>query len=344
MALRLYIETTRRQNAEGKSWIRQPNNFISAVAIILSLLSIGYQVLKDRNDGIDKNLAALSAIVSELTKMDSDMLTTSIKDPQLLDNLSIYVTNRRVALLAEADRLIESLGKRAPHAQLAVLGPEYLQIYDYKTGVKYLRMMTVPPSAEPEQLGAWRSLGIAYFSQGAASLGDARDAFQHAVEIYPEPHDVGSIVMELAVHEQWAQLELTSSHYSQATEQFGDALKLSYELPCSPARSRQISRIAGEADVSLVALRSQDSQGAEKVRQSWTALEAADKCPRTSVQQTTQQQGQRASGAEMTTVCKFNQGARSSQTEDFAPYGVQPIAVGAACTDGLGSYGVGVRQ
>ena len=45
-ALRLFIAKTLRENADQRSWIKQPNNFISAVAIVLSLLGIAYQIYR----------------------------------------------------------------------------------------------------------------------------------------------------------------------------------------------------------------------------------------------------------------------------------------------------------
>ena len=46
----------------------------------------------------------------------------------------------------------------------------------------------------------------------------------------------------------------------------------------------------------------------------------------------------------ITTVCRFNSGPRAGTSFDFQPYGVQPIPVGAPCTDGQGSNGVAVAS
>ena len=139
-ALGLYVQKTRSENEESRSWIRQPNNFISAVAIVLSLVSLGYGLLKDHFDGIDKNLQYLSTVVEDLTKLDSDILTAKLNDPQGLAAFGIVLNNRRVALLAEADRLITDLGNRVPVAQLAVLGPEYVQLEEYTKAIQYFSL------------------------------------------------------------------------------------------------------------------------------------------------------------------------------------------------------------
>jgi hypothetical protein len=343
-ALRLYLKKTRREYSDGNSWIRQPNNLISVVALFLSLLSVGYQLEKDRSDGIDKDLASLSAIVSELTKLDSDVLTTSVKDPQVLENLSIFVTNRRVALLAEADRLIGNLGSKAPHVQLAVLGPEYFQVNDYATAMKYFRLMTGPPSTLPEQLGAWRSIGIAYFNEGPASIEDARKAFAQAVAVYPDPKDIGSIGSELTVHEQWAQFELSFQNDARALQQFGEARTLAYRLPCSPARTAFITRIDAESGPALQTESSRDPQQATSVRQAWSELDAADTCPKTAAAAPVLETQDGATPAQTTTVCRFTSGPRAGSVVDFAPYGVRGIPPGSSCTDGLGSIGVGVKK
>jgi hypothetical protein len=69
-ALRLFVEKTRRENAETRSWIKQPNNFISAVAIILLLMGIAYQIYRDWSDGVNQDLASLSKTASYLTELD----------------------------------------------------------------------------------------------------------------------------------------------------------------------------------------------------------------------------------------------------------------------------------
>jgi hypothetical protein len=52
--------------------------------------------------------------------------------------------------------------------------------------------------------------------------------------------------------------------------------------------------------------------------------------------------GPAPSSGGMTTVCQFNAGPKAGSTVDFKPYGVQPIPVGAPCTDGQNSTGVAI--
>jgi hypothetical protein len=166
-ALDLYIQKIKRENNESRSWIRQPNNLISVVAIVLSLVSLGYALLKDHYDGIDKNLQSLSTAVADLTKLDSDVLTATLTDPQRLAALGLVINNRRIALLAEADRLIGDLRDRAPVAQLAVLGPAYVQVNEYMKAIKYFSMTAERASSPTLQSEAWRSMALAYEYMGS---------------------------------------------------------------------------------------------------------------------------------------------------------------------------------
>lgn len=50
------------------------------------------------------------------------------------------------------------------------------------------------------------------------------------------------------------------------------------------------------------------------------------------------------SGTTLTTICKFQSGPKAGTTFDFAPYGVQPIPVGAPCNDGVSSFGIAVAR
>ncbi len=72
-ALELYVKKASKDLADSKPWISQPNNLISVVAIFISVLGVVYGFYKDHVDSVDKNLQALSATVSDLTKLDTDL-------------------------------------------------------------------------------------------------------------------------------------------------------------------------------------------------------------------------------------------------------------------------------
>ena len=278
-ALRLYIEKSQRENAENKSWIRQPNNFISAVAIVISLSSVAYGLVKDHYDGIDKNLQSLSAAVSDLTKIDTDTLAAMATntDPKVLGNIGLFLNNRRIALLVEADRLIAQLGKRAPRAQLAVLGPEYVQIQDYATATKYFLLLTDPSEAPMLRLEAWRSLAATYVIEGQDFYDRARDAFRNAAEVFPKPTDVGSLTIVIEVYEQWAQFELSALNFKMALQQFENARQLAVQLPCPTMRPGNVARIDGEIQQTIMQFQNKDPDGA-KLAVSSLASVAGNSC------------------------------------------------------------------
>ena len=56
-----------------------------------------------------------------------------------------------------------------------------------------------------------------------------------------------------------------------------------------------------------------------------------------------QTQGSGGTMSNVTTICQFSTGPRSGTRFDFAQFGVQPVPVGAPCTDGQGSNGIAVR-
>jgi hypothetical protein len=77
-ALQLYVDIASKDLVDSKSWIRQPNNLISVVAICISILGVIYGFYKDIVETNDKNLQELSNIVSDLTKLDADQITTQL--------------------------------------------------------------------------------------------------------------------------------------------------------------------------------------------------------------------------------------------------------------------------
>jgi tetratricopeptide (TPR) repeat protein len=279
-ALNLYIQKIERENAEGKTWIRQPNNLISVVAIVLSFLSVAYGLRKDYYDGIDKDLQSLSANVSDLTKLDSDMLTAAATDPARTTNLELVLNNRRVALLAEADRLINHLGDRAPRAQLAVLGPAYVQVNDYQKAEKYFELLTKPPSSPTMQLEAWRSLAITFSLKGPEFSEKARAAFRNATQIFSNPEDVGSLALIMNVYEQWAQFEIGVSNFSLALQRLRDARLAADRLPCPTMRPAAVARLDGEVQQAITSFRNLDPEGASSAKLELTTNSNVNVCQR----------------------------------------------------------------
>jgi tetratricopeptide (TPR) repeat protein len=342
-ALHLFIQKARREDAEARSWIRQPNNFISAVAIVLSLLSVAYQLRKDYTDGIDKDLAALSSIVSDINKLESDALTTSITNQEAMSNFGTVIANRRVALLAEADRLINGLGNKAPNAQLAILGPEYVQIGDYDTALKDFVYLTQPTVPEMEQISAWRSIAILYFDEGPDKYGKAREAFTKAAQVQPDPKGIGSINVVLEVREQWSSVEMAAGQIPAAFAQVNMARALVTRLPCLPEQATIAIRVESEAAKVLAALKDRDPVSALAAETQWQRTVAADTCAARSEAQSSPKSTEAATSSEPTTICEFARGPRAGTRIDFKSYGVQPIPVGSPCTDGMGSNGIAVR-
>ncbi len=273
-ALGLYIEKIKRENQESRSWIRQPNNLISVVAIVLSLMSLGYGFLKDYYDGIDKNLQSLSTVVTDLTKLDSDILTATLTDPQRFRQFGLVLNNRRLALLTEADRLVDELGGRVPVAQLAVLGPEYQQVNDYTTAIKYFPMTAERTSSPTVRSEVWRSEALVYQAMGPDHDRDARDAFAKAAQVFPDPRDVGSIAVVATIYDQWAQFEASRANYADALSRFAEARRFAAMLPCPTPRSEFIAELGQEATRAFSTYNAKDPGEAAKV----VTLESANGC------------------------------------------------------------------
>ena len=272
-ALSFFVKKTRRDLEGERSWIRQPNNLISLVAIVISILGVVYGFYKDWNDGNQRDLQSLLTVVSDITKTEIDFMiavrpllqmqppvpgvgavsnppTPSTPQPALppLNNTAVpdpvvpnaippvsapivnassmpdapqstsaqiadygrAFGNRRVALLAEADRLINNLGIRAPTSQLLVLATAYAQNADYDKAEGYFRMIVEGTSRAVMQIAGWKSLGILYFNRGPAYYGKARDAFESGERISPNSQDLGYINSLLSLYQARAEFELSS--------------------------------------------------------------------------------------------------------------------------------------
>lgn len=334
-ALSLFVEKMRRENAETRSWIRQPNNFISAVAIVLSLMGIAYQIYRDWTDGVNQDLASLSKTASDLTQLDYQTATAT----NLSDDYRVFVNNRRTVLVAEASRLIKALGNKVPPAQLAAIAPEYAQIGDSSTALKYLQLLTQPSSSPAERLSGWRSIAVLYADEGPDKFEDARNAFAEAANVYTDPKDFGPIGLELTVREQWATFESAAQNYVAEFQNINEARLLLNRYPCMPGREAVVARVDAEGQRALDHLLKSDPAKASSNQLAWNEVTSADKCPKTATPPPAPNAiGQFNSGG-TTTVCRFTSGPRAGTVFDFKQFGVQGIPVGSPCTDGQGSNG-----
>jgi tetratricopeptide (TPR) repeat protein len=348
-ALRLFIAKTLRENADQRSWIKQPNNFISAVAIVLSLLGIAYQIYRDRSDSISQDLASVSQIASDLTQLDYQEATAVNPTAQY----ETLVNNRRVVLLAEAGRLINGLNDRVPATQLAVLATEYADIQDFSTALNDLKPLTQASTPPVERLEAWRSIATIYSEEGPDEFAGARNAFAEAANVFPDPKEFSQVGLELTLYEQWANFESETQNYPAAFQHFDYARLLLNKFPCVPGRNLAAPNLETEDQEAIEQLRQTDPVKADSAQSAWNQVTSADKCPKSVAETPTPGTTGRAPGLiaqakpanlrPTSTLCRFDSGPRAGTTFDFKQLGFPGIALGAACTDGQGSVGVTIK-
>ena len=241
-ALTLYVADMKKQAAKTGPWLREPNNLISTVAIVLSLASFGWGFYKERRDDIDKDLAALSAVVADLTKLELDLTSARAQpnaNPAVLAEVANGFANRRLVLLAEADRLTQSLGDKAPRVQLAVLGASFIHNLQYDKAIEYFTLTTDAKTPALTRMAAWRSLAAVNSQMGPAKYEITRKHFAEAVATIPDPQDHYSVYMVVEVHKQWAGYEVASGKPAEGLKILVKALELTTRMPC-PGHRKQL--------------------------------------------------------------------------------------------------------
>jgi hypothetical protein len=191
-----------------------------------------------------------------------------------LTTLGRVVNNRRIALLAEADRLIGDLGKRVPVAQLAVLGPAYVQVNEYKKAIEYFSMTASRSLSPTLQSEAWRSMAVAYGYMGPTYDKDVRDAFTRAAQVFPDPQDIGSIILVSTIYEQWAQFEASGANYADALSRFADARRFATKLPCPAPRNDFFARLGPEVTLAFAGYHPEDPKKDAEIK----TLSSANGC------------------------------------------------------------------
>src|ERR1700674_4905955 len=103
-ALEAYLKS---EPGKPDTWIRHPNNLISVVAIVLSILGVVYGFYKDWKDSIDRNLQALTTITTDLAKLDTEYFLAAgqsarenRQEQDRLLEIGRSLASRRWALLA----------------------------------------------------------------------------------------------------------------------------------------------------------------------------------------------------------------------------------------------------
>ncbi len=277
-ALRVYIEETSQKSEKSKPWLKEPSNLISLIAVFLTVIGVLYGFFKDRVDSEDKNLQALSLLTLELTKLDSDQVNVILSSIRFINALPAsetlrsgpvsprnavarqeeqgvnewkrFANNRRLALLAEADRLTSELGKKTPVNQLMVLATEFQQIYDFEKAHKYFIQATGVTSLITQSM-AWKSAGIVSTLRGGEFYEVARREFQMASELLAQSSSYSLISLAVGVEQAWAHSEFQRNDLNASLERLIYAKHLSLKIPCVAGRPLVSGPVDGDIEMLL---------------------------------------------------------------------------------------------
>ena len=226
-ALRAYLKDGKSKSV---SWIKHPNNLISVVAITISILGVMYGFYKDHRDSINRDQQSLSSIVSDLNKLDEEQANAAGGGSGELGRI---IANRRLSLLADADRLTGNLGAHAPRAQLAVLGAAYVQDGEVEKAIKYFKLVTEEPATPYMRISAWRSLAYVYESLGPKNDAQVRDAFKNAVGVAPDATDPTTVNQVVQIYLNASDFEYKNGRLPEAFEQIALAKAMAAHITCA---------------------------------------------------------------------------------------------------------------
>ena len=295
-----------KHNPGTTSWIKQPNNLISVVAISLSILGVVYGFYKDWKDTINKNKQALAAIITDLTKLDTDFFSignqptkniatagvqpgnqpTPVVANGFIDaqaeqvRLTEYrrtLTNRRLVLLAEADRLTDELGEGIPLNELMVLAVSFGQVAQYEKAVRYFEKVTTQSTSRVAQLTGWRAIGLVNAQRGPEFIEATRTAFSKASQAIPESKDAVAMYGIIEAYQPWADFEFGINNYRVSVELLLRAKHQLVEFPCQAGKSKLLTLLDNEIQSKLTALDTRAADIATPLRAEVSNI-PADKC------------------------------------------------------------------
>lgn len=178
----------------NRPWFRTSSNLISllAVAVTVAIFVITYlSGMKETRFQKLQQFGQIMDQISALASKEVEIYRTDVP-PSLRANAFTMISNRRVALINQAERLLNDINEDpvsnnedlVSKLDLAILAPAYASIGRYKDAEKYLKKLA-KANKEPlvVQVAGWRSLVWLYGYMGPEHIIDAKKAMSKGLAL-----------------------------------------------------------------------------------------------------------------------------------------------------------------
>ena len=162
--------------------------------------------------------------------------------------------NRRLALLAEADRLIADLDTKSIFAwvlgkigvalpqkvtssELAVLGTAYQQVYQYERAMGYFLRLTGPENSELTRATGWSSAANVAALRGRDFYQTAREYYAKGFALLEDSVEPGTINQAVMIGRAGAVLDMFDKDENGAVEMLLRSARLAVKIPCRAGQS-----------------------------------------------------------------------------------------------------------
>jgi hypothetical protein len=173
--------------AEERSWVRRSSLLGSLLALLISILSGGYNIYDNAvvrpSQAEDDALGELRQIVGRLSEINWKLIEQWSGDPQRARMVQMTANGEKVSLLDRADQIVAALGPRIGLSEYLTLAYEHLGFGDNATALRYANAAIAVAASPGLRAEAYRYKARALFAPGdTQDLDKAREAYREGLK------------------------------------------------------------------------------------------------------------------------------------------------------------------
>jgi hypothetical protein len=230
--------------AEERSWARRSTMLGSALALLISILSGGYNIYDNAvlrpSQEQEQALGELRQIVARLSEINWKLIDQSDGDPQRVRVVQMTASGEKVSLLDRADQIIAARGGLVGVSEYLTLAAEHLNFGNNDKAVRYAEAAIASAAGPGMRAEAFRYKARALFAPGETQdLAKARAAFTDGLRTIGGSGTLSSLNLVATLYNDW----LVNEAY------FGDCARLQ---PLYLEMQKALAPLQGSADVGAI--------------------------------------------------------------------------------------------
>lgn len=202
-------EVEQRVEAEKRSWSRRSTVLASTLALLISILSGGFNVYDQAvlrpSQAAEDSLAELRRTVSRLTEINWKLAELEASSPNTVRTVQMIANGEKVSLLQRADQIVDALGPRVGLSEYITLAVEHLSFGEGKRAIRYAEAAVALAGSPGLRAEAMRYRARALFMPGPTQdIEAARATYAEGLTVAAEMAELQSPGILISFYTDWA--------------------------------------------------------------------------------------------------------------------------------------------